>query len=215
MSKENKTPNNPEEKKINNSNQQEKQITTENEHQNNKKKTRKKLFISVIIIIVIILLILFYLKSCNGNVNLNNNSTSGNKFFDLILDNNAQEGKLEGKSKEEIEAELNQKVNEGMINISMNLNPEFEEGKSYGNLLIMNEEINNYPQIVEIIRNDTQKVIYRSGLIPVGSRVDTGKLMTDLPAGEYDCTACFYNVNPDTGEALGKACAQILVTILN
>ena len=191
-----------------------KQQSSENKP-NRKKKTRKKAFIGLIIILIAVLILLLCLKSCSGNVDTDDGSNSNNKFFDLILDNNAQEGKQEGKSQEEIQKELNQKIAEGMINISMNLNPEFEDGNAYGNLLIMNEDINNYPQIVEIIRNDTNEVIYRSGLIPVGSRVDTGKLMTNLAAGEYACTACFYNVNPETGEALGKACAQILVTIKN
>ncbi len=38
--------------------------------------------------------------------------------------------------------------------------------------MIVNEGVNNYPQVVEIIRNDTQEKIYKSGAIPVGSKIE-------------------------------------------
>ena len=50
-------------------------------------------------------------------------------------------------------------VEEGMINISMNTAPYFENGASEGNVMIVNESINNYPQQVEFIRNDTGEQI--------------------------------------------------------
>ena len=101
-----------------------------------------------------------------------------------------------------------------MINISMNTAPIFSDGTSAGNLMIVNESINNYPQIVVITRNDTGDEIYRSGGIPVGSKIETAKLAVDLPAGTYECTALFHNVNPDTGESLGCAGAIINITVL-
>ncbi len=71
-------------------------------------------------------------------------------------------------SPEEIAEKLNEKVAEGMINISMNTAPYFENGKAEGNVMIVNESINNYPQQVEFIRNDTQEIIYQSKAIPIG-----------------------------------------------
>ena len=40
------------------------------------------------------------------------------------------------------------------------------------------------------------------------------KLSADLDAGTYECTALFYNVDPDSGEYLGCAGAVITVTVL-
>ena len=80
---------------------------------------------------------------------------------------------------------LNEKVEQGMINISMNTTPIFQNGSSAGNLMIVNESVNNYPQVVEIHRNDTGEVIYKSGAIPVGSKLETAKLSADLDAGTY------------------------------
>lgn len=132
----------------------------------------------------------------------------------LIFDESAVEGGWENLSQEEIEAALNAKVQEGMINISMNTAPVFADGQAEGNLMIVNEHINNYPQKVQIVRNDTEEVIYASGAIAVGSKIERAKLLTDLEPGTYDCTAYFHNLNDD-GEIIGTAGAIITITIQN
>ena len=91
----------------------------------------------------------------------------------------------------------------------------FENGTSEGNLLIVNSEVNNYPQRVTIIRSDTGEQIYQTKAIPVGSKIETDKLDVDLDAGTYDCVAYFENLDPETGDALGKAGANITITIQN
>ncbi len=59
------------------------------------------------------------------------------------------------------------------------------------------------------------KIINNSfGAVPVGSKIEKAKLTVDLPAGEYDCTALFYNVDPETGSYLGCAGAIINITVL-
>ena len=83
-----------------------------------------------------------------------------------------------------------------MINISMNTAPYFENGTAEGNVMIVNEDINLYPQQVEFIRNDTQEVIYQSKAIPVGSKIERAALDVELPAGTYECTAMFHNLDP-------------------
>ena len=102
-----------------------------------------------------------------------------------------------------------------MINISMNTAPYFEDGKAEGNVMIVNESINNYPQKVQIVRNDTGDQIYESGAIAVGSKIERAKLDVALPAGTYECTAYFHNLDPETGEIIGTAGAIINITIKN
>ena len=133
----------------------------------------------------------------------------------IVYDDSAVEGGWENLSPEEIEVALNEKVAEGMINISMNTAPYFEDGSAEGNVMIVNEAINNYPQKVEFIRNDTQEVIYASNAIPVGSKIERAKLDVELPAGAYECTAMFHNLDPATGDILGTAGAIITITIQN
>ena len=132
----------------------------------------------------------------------------------LVFDEAAVEGGWESLSQEEVEAKLNEQLEEGMINISMNTSPWFEDDTSLGNLMIVNETINRYPQKVEIVRNDTGEVIYTSGAIPVGSKIEAAKLDVELEAGVYECTALFHNLD-DTGNIIGSAGAIITITIKN
>ena len=81
--------------------------------------------------------------------------------------------------------------------------------------MIVNEAINNYPQQVEFIRNDTQEVIYQSKAIPVGSKIERAALDVELPAGTYECTAMFHNLDSVSGEIIGTAGAIINITIKN
>ena len=131
----------------------------------------------------------------------------------IVYDSSAVEGGWDNLSPEEIAEKLNEKVAEGMINISMNTAPYFEDGKAEGNVMIVNESINNYPQQVEFIRNDTGEQIYQSKAIPVGSKIERARLDVDLPAGTYECTAMFHNLDPVSGEIIGTAGAIISITI--
>ena len=131
----------------------------------------------------------------------------------IVYDDAAIEGGWDNLSPEEIEARLNEKVAEGMINISANTAPIFEDGSSEGNLMLVNESINNYPQKVQIVRNDTGEQIYESGAIAVGSKIERAKLDVVLPAGTYECTAYFHNLDPETGDIIGTAGAIITITI--
>ena len=133
----------------------------------------------------------------------------------IVYDSAAVEGGWDNLSPEEIAEKLNEKVAEGMINISMNTAPYFEDGKAEGNVMIVNESINNYPQQVEFIRNDTGEQVYQSNAIPVGSKIERAALDVELPAGTYECTAMFHNLDPVSGEIIGTAGAIINITIKN
>ena len=133
----------------------------------------------------------------------------------IVYDDSAVEGGWDNLSPEEIAEKLNEKVAEGMINISANTAPIFEDGASEGNLMLVNESINNYPQKVQIIRNDTGEQVYESGAIAVGSKIERAKLDVVLPAGTYECTAYFHNLDPESGAIIGTAGAIITITIKN
>lgn len=104
----------------------------------------------VILVLLIIILALFLFRSCSAETPVQNDSAVSG----LVYDSNATEGGWDEADTDAIIAGLNEKVEEGMINISMNTSPVFEDGTSEGNLMIVNEGINNYPQVVEITRND-------------------------------------------------------------
>ena len=178
----------------------------------NTERNRKRCAIiagSVLLVAAVLLLLLRACSAKDAEIPMDPAASPGA----LEMDANSEEGGLVYRSQEEIQEELNRKVAEGMINISMNTSPVFPSGTEKGNLLIVNSETNNYPQIVYIIRKDTGEEIYRSKGIPVGSKIEYASLDVDLPDGTYECVAYFNNADPNTGAILGTAGAEIVITV--
>lgn len=172
-----------------------------------KKKKSKKKYLLLLLLLLLIPTIWLVKDAFIGDVDLPS-------FPGINWDKNQDVGDLTGKSKEEIVAALNEKVQEGMINISMSTNPIFETGTSLGTLMITNSASNRYPQLIEIFTKDDNTLVY-SGAVDIGNKVEKSKLLVDLPKGEYECVAYFSAINPDTGEKLGTAGANIKITVLN
>ncbi len=126
----------------------------------------------------------------------------------------AELGQLDGKTTAEIEAELNRVVEEGNMSISINVNPTFATGDAEGTLQIENSPANLYAQTVVITRDDTQEILYKSGLLEPNYHIQTDRLLVDLDAGNYDCTATFTAYDLETNEPIGQAAAKIKITIL-
>lgn len=136
-------------------------------------------------------------------------------FFNTGIDANAQHGEYQGQSEEEIQEMLNQKIEEGMITIHMYPEVVFENGRASAVANMYVEPQNREPQVIQIIREDTQDIIYQSGLIPIASRVEKIQLNTNLPKGNYPCRARFHRVDAETGEVLGIAEYRISVIVKN
>ena len=162
-----------------------------------------------LLVLLIIAAAVFLLRSCTDG------KTPNPAPGGIVYDPGAVEGGWNEADTDKIVDALNEKVEQGMINISMNTAPYFEDGKAEGNVMIVNESINNYPQQVEFIRNDTGEHIYQSKAIPVGSKIERAALDVELPAGTYECTAMFHNLDPVSGETIGTAGAIINITIKN
>ena len=135
----------------------------------------------------------------------------------VLLEENikAKLGQLEDKSNEEIEAALNEVVEEGTVCISINMNPVFSSGKAEGTLKIENGPMNLYNQRVVITLAETGEEIYHSGLMPVDSHIQTDKLDVELEAGEYDAIATFHAYDVETDAEIGAAIAQIRISVLS
>lgn len=172
----------------------------------------KKLLAAVLLSVVLIGCVLAgtYFVLNDSSVGDDPPGTSG-----LVYDTSAVIGGWDSLTEEEISAALNEKVEEGYINISMNTSPVFADGKSQGNMMIVNEAVNRYPQKVVISLSETGETIYTSGAIPVGSKIAADALDVELAAGTYACTAMFHSLDPDTGSILGSAGANITITVQN
>ena len=165
----------------------------------------KKLKIAYAITIsVIMLTIAFMLLITSGNTPAKSDTGT-----DFMLDPFLSNGLKQSMTEQQIQDALNRQMEDGMITISMNSNPVVSNG--YANLNIFNDTQNKLPQIVEIYEESS--LIYKSGGIPVGSRIDSAPLSVSLSPGNHNCTAYFNAVNPQTGEYVGTAAAEIIITI--
>ena len=187
--------------------QQEQYQQPQQSEQPEQKKKSKKKYLLLLLLLLLIPTIWLFKGAFIGDVDLPS-------FPGINWDKNQGIGDLKGKSKEERVAALNDKVAEGMMNISMNTNPIFETGTSLGTLMITNSASNRYPQLIEIFTKDDSTLVY-SGAVDIGNKVEKSKLLVDLPKGEYECIAYFSAINPETGEKLGTAGANIKITVLN
>ena len=133
----------------------------------------------------------------------------------IVAEKNAELGIIPGMSDEDIEARLNQKVAEGMLNVACNPNPVFQNGKSEGNLRIENIPGNNYAVTVTVILEDSGTTVYTSGLIDPGYFVENVTLDVPLQKGEYPALAKFTAYDPKTKEEAGTAGIRVNILVQN
>lgn len=168
------------------------------------KKDRKKI---IIIIIFIVLLLLG-----GGYYFVHSWLPEDNK---LAREKDAKEGFLPGMTQEEIQKMMDEKVAEGSVQISINSQLIFKDGKSKTDIRIENSRNNHYLMVVEIYRKDNQQLIYKSGAMEPGNYLEKARLDVDLPAGEYPVQVHFKNYDIKTEEFVGEAIAESTVNILN
>ena len=122
-------------------------------------------------------------------------------------------GQLEGKTAEEIQAELDRVVDEGMFNISIAATVMMERGDAPAELRIENVPGNRYLMKVGIVRDDTGERLYETDLIEPNHHIQLDTLDVSLPKGTYECTAVFSAYDPETEEQIGQAAAKMTIQV--
>ena len=133
---------------------------------------------------------------------------------DDFYDGNSILGQAPYKTPEEVQAELDRIVEEGMLNISIASVIEFDDGTAPGTAYIENVPGNHYAMKVRIVLDDTGNVVYESGGLKPGTYIETITLSQDLELGSYPATATFAAYNMDTLEEVGQAGANINLEVL-
>lgn len=169
-----------------------------------KQKKGKSLYLIIFLLILIIGALIFALLKFSQSDEPNYEKEVAAKL-----------GQLDGKTEEEIQAELDRVVEEGMFHISINTNPVFNDGKSEGNLEIENVPNNLYLMRVEISDKETGDLLYSTKYIEPNSHIQTAALDTELDAGEYPALATFYAYDPDTLTEIGSTGCEITIYVLN
>lgn len=126
---------------------------------------------------------------------------------------NADVGQLEGKTPEEIQAELNRVVDEGMFNISIAEVLSFPDGASEGDVRIENVPNNRYLMNVVVTLKETGEEVYESGILEPNHHITKGTLKVDLDKGTYPATAMFTALDPETEAVVGEAAAEVTIMV--
>lgn len=174
-----------------------------------KKKKKKGLIALIIILIIVVATLLGYIFLVKPQADEQAAQQA------LIAEKNAEMGIIPGMSEDDIEARLNQKVAEGMLNVACNPNPVFPDGSSEGNLRIENIPGNNYAVTVTVTRDDNGQTVYTSGLIDPGYFVENVILDVPLKKGEYPALAKFTAYDPETKKEVGSAGVRVNILVQN
>lgn len=135
----------------------------------------------------------------------------------LQLDEDQLAGSIDGMSDAQLQELMDQKVDEGSLMISINTQPEYPDGKSAGSIRIENSAQNNYLMVVKMYLreagNKDGELIYESGAIKPGYKIEKAKLLKNLKKGTYPVTAYFEGYDKTSKEFVGKAASELNIVI--
>ena len=89
----------------------------------------------------------------------------------------------------------------------------FARPDSYGNVLILNPETNDYYMSVDILLADSRDSVLFTGFIKPGETLDSAKLNRELPVGIYECVAEISAYDPETLDNLGSLTQEVSLYI--
>ena len=175
----------------------------------NKSKAKRQRMIAraviVVLLVIIGVLVVLLLRP----------RTDGQIVTTSQRDPNAALGQIEGKTQEEIQAELNRIVEQGMFNVSINPAIEFASGDAEGDMRIENVPGNRYLMRVALTLDDTGETVYTSGILEPNYHIQSSRLDVALPKGTYPATALFTAYEPDVETPVGSAAVKITLYVLS
>lgn len=159
-----------------------------------KKKKRKKILFIIIFLLIIIVAVVIYLLTRSKGV-----MTEGNY--------------------KQIAEEMEDEVQEGYFETYMNTDWTFPDGTSEStNAILGNSPNNKKPIRCEVRLSDTEEIIFKTDVMPVGVELPTFKLDKDLDAGTYDAVCEIYLLNEEkdgTYTDYSNAGFNVTITIEN
>ena len=160
---------------------------------------RTALIVIGLVVAAIVIWLLVWLFACNGS---------------SLFDPNAQTGQAPYKTDEEMQAELDRVVEEGMFNISIASVIQFDNPDASGTAYIENVPGNRYDMRVQITDDASGEVLYESGVLKPNQFIEDITLTRELEPGMHDATATFVALDQTTHEETGKAAAKVTLNVL-
>lgn len=92
--------------------------------------------------------------------------------------------------------EMVRKAAEGTMTLEMQVDAVSSDGLTFS-CYLANAVENNYDMFMTLYLDETKEEIYRSGLIPLGGRIESFALTEELAKGNHSCTLVFNQVEED------------------
>ncbi|MPM53249.1 hypothetical protein SDC9_100014 [bioreactor metagenome] len=128
---------------------------------------------------------------------------------------NIQEG-TPGTSREELITAMQEKADKSTVSLKINARPIFEDGNSQGDLYIVNPVNNAYHMNVIIRLDDTDEVIYESGMMAPNQYIDSDTLLKKLEKGEHPATAYMHIFDAeDLEHSINTSTASLIIQVKN
>lgn len=114
--------------------------------------------------------------------------------------------------------QMREEVAEGMFECQMSMTWTFADGKAESQDAYVANSVNNtYPICFDVyMRDDTEKLLYSSPVLPVGTDLRNFKLDQELSAGSYQATVMYKLLeDEDSQEEISSAGFVVTINVLN
>ncbi len=182
------------------------------------KKKNRRVLLGIVGMLILAVVILLLLKQCTGMSSvLIKDPPAPIVAGDLFPAQGAgvSNGALGGMTSEQIMEQMQKIADASQFSFKINSAPRFKDGKSEGDFWIENPKYNVYPMVVQIFLDDTQELVFDSGGILPNQNISFGKLLKELPKGNYQATAYLNAYDPDTKVFQGRSAAKLTLIIEN
>lgn len=153
--------------------------------------TSKKSKSTIIILLIVLFVVITTLASVVYFINKkedNPSSVTNGRGTIVTLDN-----------KDEILADLNNKVSDGFYEIMMNVEWSFKNASTPSeDAYVANPTTNSNTVYFDVVVDSTGQTVYESPMIPVGYALQDIALKSDLAAGTYPCTLTYHLVDENS-----------------
>lgn len=114
---------------------------------------------------------------------------------------------------EDVMNRLRENVEENMFEVAMTFSWRFPDGASpASSAYVENSTANSRPFYFEVLLDDTNEVVYKSTVVPVGKALRSITLSKDLDAGVYGAT-CLYHFLDENNNEVSNVAFGITLTI--
>lgn len=175
------------------------------------KSSKKKGIIAIAFILVLLIIVGVLVAIIIGLLGKDDEQTAGGGTASAKKRNTV----VTMENKDEIQADLNNKVAEGLFEVKMNVDWTFKDAAEPSeNAYVANVPTNTTTVYFDVTLDGTGETIYESPYLPVGTELQNLTLDKDLPAGTYAGTVMYHLVDENYNDT-GRMAIAVTIKVQN